>query len=339
MEEVPVPEVQDPEDAVVRVTASSICGSDLHILHGLMPGIEPGTIIGHEFVGVVERVGSSVTAVRPGDRVVGAAAVWCGRCRACRRGLRAACERSAIFGSGTLFGGLSGAQAEYVRVPFAGRCLSPIPRELSDEQVVFAGDIAPTAYSTVAGLSPSVRGVCGGDRVVVLGAGPVGLCAVASARLLGPRQIVVVDLQRYRLEMALQLGADAVVDASGEDVRSVVKTLTDGWGADYVVEAVGRQETLNDAVAIAAPGGVVAVAGIFQKPVSVNAPRITGKNLAVTMGFGDLARIGEIVGLICEGGLDLTPLITHRFALRDALTAYRLFDERAEGVIKIVLKP
>ncbi len=240
----PEPTLHDPEDAIVRVTAASICGSDLHVLHGLMPKMEPG-IIGHEFVGVVESAGSAVERFKPGDRVVGPAAVWCGRCRACRKGLPSACENGAIFGNGPLFGALEGAQADYVRVPYANVTLHPIPDGLSDERVIFAGDILPTGYSAVAGLAPGSRGVRPGDTVVIFGAGPVGLCAVASARVFDPARIIVVDMEEYRLEMASLLGADLVIDASTEDVRKLVKEATDGWGADYVVEAVGKQETLT----------------------------------------------------------------------------------------------
>ena len=315
LETVPEPALRGPDDAIVRVTAASICGSDLHVLHGLMPKMEPGAIIGHEFVGVVESVGSAVKRFKPGDRVVGPAAVWCGHCRACRKGLTSACENGAIFGNGPLFGDLDGAQADYVRVPFANVTLHSIPDGLSDERVIFAGDILPTGYSAVAGLAPGCRSVRQDNTVVIFGAGPVGLCAVASAKIFDPARIIVVDMEGYRLEMARRLGADLVVDASVEDVRKVVKDSTDGWGADYVVEAVGKQETLNNAVAVAAPGGVVSVVGVFQQPVSVNAPRMFAKNLTLTIGMGDLGRIQELIDLIAAGRLDLTPLLTHRLPL------------------------
>jgi alcohol dehydrogenase len=339
LEEAPEPIIQDQEDAIVRVTAASICGSDLHVVHGLMPNMEPGSIIGHEFTGVVDTVGSAVTKVKPGDRVVGPAAVWCGRCPACLCGMRSACERGGIFGSGPLFGDLVGAQAEYVRVPFSDTTLTPIPTTLSDEQVMFAGDILPTAYSAVVGLSPSVRGVQRGDTVVVFGAGPVGLCAVASARLFEPRRIIAVDMEEYRLAMASRLGADVVLDASAADVRRAIKEITEGWGAEYVIEAVGRQETLGNALAVAAPGGSVSVVGVFQKPVSVNAPRMLARNLTLTMGMGDLGHIGELVDLIAGGRLDLTPMITHHFPFADALRAYEIFEKRIDGAVKVLLIP
>jgi alcohol dehydrogenase len=339
LEEVPEPVIQTPEDAIVRVTGASICGSDLHVLHGLMPQMNEGAIIGHEFVGVVEAVGSAVEGFAPGDRVVGPAAVWCGKCRACKAGMLSACEHAAIFGNGPLFGALDGAQADLVRVPYAGVTLHHIPEGLSDEQVLFAGDILPTAYSAVAGLAPGSRGARPGDTVVIFGAGPVGLCAVASAKVFGPARIIVVDMEEYRLNMATRLGADIVVDASTDDVRKLVKEATAGWGADYVVEAVGKQETLNNAVAISAPGGVVSVVGVFQQPVSINAPRMLSKNTTITIGLGDLGRIQELIDLIAAGSLDLTPLITHRLPFADIMAAYDIFEKRTDGAIKILLTP
>ncbi|OFW61859.1 MAG: hypothetical protein A2133_02595 [Actinobacteria bacterium RBG_16_64_13] len=339
LEEVPDPVIADPEDAIVRVTTASICGSDLHVLHGLMPKMEPGSIIGHEFTGVVHAVGPAVRRFKPGDRVVGPAAVWCGRCRPCLRGLYSACERGAIFGNGPLFGDLVGAQADFVRVPFSDVTLQPIPGGLSDELVIFAGDILPTGYSAVVGLNPRGLGVQPGDTVVVFGAGPVGLCAVASARLFDPKQIIVADMEPYRLELATWLGADTVIDAAREDIRAVVKEITGGWGAEHVIEAVGRQETLGNAVAVAAPGGTVEVVGVFQQPVSVNAPRMMAKNVSLTMGMGDLGHIKELIGLIQSGRLDLTPLITHRMKLDEAVRAYEVFEKRSEGVVKILLEP
>jgi alcohol dehydrogenase len=338
-ETVPRPVLQGPRDAIVRVTAASICGSDLHVLHGLMPQMNEGAIIGHEFVGVVESVGDGVAGFAAGDRVVGPAAVWCGRCRACRAGLLSACENGAIFGNGPLFGDLDGAQADYVRVPFADVTLHHIPAGLSDEAVLFAGDILPTAYSALAGLAPGSRSPRPGDTIVVFGAGPVGLCAVASARVFDPARIIVVDMEEYRLEMAARLGADLVIDASVQDVRRIIKEATDGWGADYVVEAVGRQETLNNAIAVSAPGGVVSVVGVFQQPASINAPRMLAKNTTLTIGMGDLGRIQELIDFIAAGRLDLTPLITHRMSLDDVIAAYDIFEKRTDGAIKILLTP
>ena len=335
LEDVPEPVLEDPEDAIVRVTTTSICGSDLHIVHGLLPKMEPGRIIGHEFAGVISEVGSAVTRFKPGDRVLGPAAVWCGRCRACRKGIVSACERGATFGHGPLLGDLPGAQADYVRVPFSDITLQSVTAP--DDRIIFAGDILPTAYSAVVGLGPGGRGVRPGDNVVVFGLGPVGLCAVASARLFGPATIIAVDNLANRLATARALGADVTVDVATEDVRKVVRELTDGWGADYVVEAVGKEESLRNAVSVAAAGGVVSVVGAFQQPTTMNAPRMMAKNLTVAMGMGNLGRMRELVGVIETGRLDLTPLVTHRMSLDDAVRAYEIFDGRREGAIKILL--
>lgn len=336
LEQVPEPTIQDPEDAIVRVTTASICGSDLHIVHGHLPKMEPGRIIGHEFAGVVHEVGSAVAGFKPGDRVVGAAAVWCGRCRACQRGLYSACELGATFGHGPLLGDLPGSQADFVRVPFADHTLQSV--SAPDDQVIFAGDILPTGYSAVAGLTRGGRGAREGDYVVVFGLGPVGLCAVASARLFKPAKVIAVGNRAERLALAKKLGADETIDAAAtEDVRKVVRGLTGGWGADYVVEAVGKEESLENAVRVAAPGGVVSVVGAFQHPTQINAPRVQAKNVTVVMGMGDLGRMPELVMLIERGRLDVTPVVTHRLSFDDVIRAYEIFDKRLEGAIKILL--
>ncbi|NLO27239.1 MAG: alcohol dehydrogenase catalytic domain-containing protein [Actinobacteria bacterium] len=336
LEDVPEPVVQDPEDAVVRVTTASICGSDTHIVHGLLPKMEPGRIIGHEFCGVVHEVGGAVGRFKPGDRVVGAAAVWCGRCRACRRGLYSACERGATFGHGPLLGDLPGAQADYVRVPFADNTLQHVTAP--DDRIIFAGDILPTGYSAVAGLSPGGRGVREGDHVVVFGLGPVGLCSVASAKLFRPAKIIAVGNRAERLALAERLGADVTIDAAGtEDVRKAVRQHTDGWGADYIVEAVGKEESLENAIRVAAPGGVVAVVGAFQAPIKINAPRMQARNVTVAMGMGDLGAMPKLVKVIEDGELDVSPVVTHRMSLDDVIRAYEIFDKRLEGAVKILL--
>ena len=339
LQDVPRPVVQAPGDAVVRVTTTSICGSDLHILHGLMPGLLPGTIVGHEFTGVVEEVGADVTGVRPGDRVVAPAAVWCGSCRACRAGLPMKCERAQIFGCGAQFGDLDGAQAESVRVPFADVTLVPIPDGLTDEQVIFAGDILATAYTAVVGLTPRGGGVRAGDQVVVFGAGPVGLCAVACAKLFEPAQVIAVDREPYRLEVARRLGADQVIDAATTDARKAIRGLTEGWGADYTVEAVGRPETLTAGLLAAAPGGTVSVVGVFPEPVLVPIPRMMARNVSLSVGMGNLRHVRELVGLLGSDRLDLTPIITHRLPLDEVVRGYEIFEQKLDGAIKVLLRP
>jgi len=335
LEEVPEPVLQDAEDAIVRVTTTSICGSDAHIVHGLLPKMQPGRIIGHEFCGVVAEAGSAVGRFKPGDRVVGAAAVWCGRCRACRRGLFSACERGATFGHGPLLGDLPGAQADYVRVPFADNTLQPVAAP--DDRVIFAGDILPTGYSAAIGLAPGGRGVRKGDYVAVFGLGPVGLCSVASAKLFDPAKIIALDNRAERLAVAVRMGADVTIDVDSEDARTAIRQLTDGWGADYVIEAAGKEETLENAIRVAAPGAVVSVVGAFQHPIQINGPRMQAKNVTVVMGMGDLGRMGELIGSIERGRLDVTPVVTHRLSFADVIRAYDIFDTRSEGAIKILL--
>ena len=336
LEDVPEPVLVDAEDAIVKVTVASICGSDTHIVHGLLPKMEPGRIIGHEFAGVVTEVGSAVTKFKPGDRVVGAAAVWCGRCKACQRGMFSACERGATFGHGPLLGDLAGSQADYVRVPFANNVLQAVTAP--DDQVIFAGDILPTGYSAVAGLVPGGRGVKAGDIVVVFGLGPVGLCSVASAKLFNPAKVIAVGNRAERLALAQKLGADVVIDAAAtEDIRKALKVATEGWGADYIVEAVGKEESLENAIRAAAPGAVVSVVGAFQNPIKINAPRMQMRNVTVTMGMGDLGRMKELVDAIESGKLDVTPVVTHRMSFDDVIRAYEIFDKRLEGAIKILL--
>jgi len=339
LEDVPKPGVRDPEDVVVRVTLSSICGSDLHVLHGEMPGMEPGTVVGHEFTGVVEEVGAAVTEVVPGDRVLGPAAVWCGRCRACRRGLGMVCERRGILGCGSRFGNLAGAQAEFVRVPFANGTLEKIPPSLSDEQSIFAGDILPTAYSAAEGIAPGGRRIRTGDTVAVFGAGPVGLCAVACAKLFGPARVIAVDLEDDRLELASRLGADRTINASREDPKAIIRELTEGWGADFLIEAAGSPRTLATSLSVVAPGGTVSAVGVSQKPVEIPFPRLLNKNVSIQMGLGNLGHMGMLLGLIEAGRLDLTPLITHRLPLTEGVRAYEIFEQRLDGAVKVMLRP
>ncbi|GAB6173714.1 hypothetical protein JCM15765_31920 [Paradesulfitobacterium aromaticivorans] len=205
VDDVPKPVILGPEDAIIRVTTTCICGSDLHILHGDLP-VEPGTVIGHEFVGVVEEVGSAVTKVKPGDRVLSMAGVNCGHCHNCRSRLIFACENGGIFGCGPMFGNLQGVQAEYARVMYADETLEKIPEGLTDEQVIFVGDILATAYTGVMGVNPDGRGIQPGSVVAIFGAGPVGLCTVAVARLFGAFQIIVADMEESRLEVAIRGG-------------------------------------------------------------------------------------------------------------------------------------
>lgn len=338
VEDVPKPEIQGPEDAVMRVTTTAICGSDLHILHGFLP-VDPGTVIGHEFVGVVEEVGSAVTKVKPGDKVLSMAGVNCGRCRNCRNRLIFACENGGIFGCGPMFGNLPGVQAEYARVLYADETLEKIPEGLSDEQVLFVGDILATAYTGVVGVNPDGRGIQPGSVVAIFGAGPVGLCTVAVARLFGASRIIVSDMEAYRLEVAGRMGADNVINITQADPVASIMDITGGRGADLVVEAAGSREAFANCLAAAAIGGTVSVVGVISEPVEITFQQIIPKNITIQTGLANVIHTKRLVSLIQAGKLDLTPLITHRLPLEEAVRAYEIFDKKLDGAIKVILKP
>lgn len=338
VEDVPKPVIQGPEDAIVRVTTTAICGSDLHILHGFLP-VEPGTVIGHEFVGVVEEVGSAVTKVKPGDKVLSMAGVNCGRCRNCRNRLIFACENGGIFGCGPMFGNLQGVQAEYARVMYADETLEKIPEGLTDEQVLFVGDILATAYMGVVGVNPDGKGIQPGSVVAIFGAGPVGLCTVAVARLFGASQVIVLDMLDYRLEVARRMGADKVINITQADPVASIMDITGGQGADLVVEAAGSREAFLNCLAVASIGGTVSVVGVISEPVEITFQQIIHKNITIQTGLANVIHTKRLVSLIQAGKLDLTPIITHRLPLTEAVQAYEIFEKRLDGAIKVILKP
>ncbi|MHB8917272.1 MAG: zinc-dependent alcohol dehydrogenase [Desulfocucumaceae bacterium] len=329
VEDVPAPVIMEKRDVLVRVTTAAICGSDLHSLHGLT-GADPGTVLGHEFCGVVEEAGDGVSWLfKQGDRVLAAPQVACGRCYFCQRGMLSGCREMAIFGSGPLFGDLPGSQAQYIRVPFADVALLHIPVGLDDEDVIFTGDILSTAYMGIEGMSP-------GDTVAVLGAGPVGLMAVALARLHGASRVISIDPLEYRLQKAREMGADITVNPLREDPISAVYLSTGDIGADLVVEAVGTTDTFMNGMAMARTGGTFSALGIFSQPVEISNFDLL-KNLTVRTGLGNPYRMEKLLSLIQNRRLDLRPVITHRMPLDQAEEAYRMFDAREDNVIKILL--
>ena len=250
-DEVPDPRLEQPTDAIVRIDSSTICGTDLHILKGDVPEVQPGTILGHEAVGTVLEVGDAVTTLEPGDRVLVSCITSCGRCRFCKEGHYGLC----VGGGGWIFGHLiDGLQAEYARVPFADTSVHKIPKELTDEQVLFLADILPTAYE----VGVLNGGVGPGDTVAVVGAGPIGLAAIMTAKLFSPARIIAVDLADARLDKALEFGADKAVNNGVEDALERVKEWTGGLGADVAIEAVGVPATFELCTEIVRPGGRVA---------------------------------------------------------------------------------
>ncbi|MGV9288327.1 zinc-dependent alcohol dehydrogenase family protein [Streptomyces sp. NPDC003719] len=329
-EEVPDPEIDEPTDAVVRVDAVTICGTDLHILKGDVPEVRPGTVLGHEAVGEIVEVGGDVRTVRPGDRVLVSCITACGRCRYCREGAYGQCRG----GGGWILGHLiDGAQAEYVRVPYADLSVHPLPGAVTNEDAVMLADIFPTAYE-VGVLKGRVRP---GDTVVVVGAGPIGLAAIATARLFAPERVIAVDVAASRLEAARKLGAEVVADAR-EGPEQLVEDLTEGLGADVVVEAVGVPDTFETCTRMVRPGGHVANIGVHGKPVTLHLEDLWIKNVTITTGLVDTHSTPTLLRMATAGRLPLTQLMTHTFPLDRMEEAYDVFSRAADtGALKVVL--
>ncbi|MFF2214075.1 zinc-dependent alcohol dehydrogenase family protein [Streptomyces antibioticus] len=329
-EEVPDPAVKEPTDAVVRVDAVTICGTDLHILKGDVPEVRPGTVLGHEAVGEIVEVGSDVRTVRPGDRVLVSCISACGRCRYCRDSAYGQC----LGGGGWILGHLiDGTQAEYVRVPFADLSVHALPGAVDSKDAVLLADIFPTSYE-VGVLNGRVRP---GDTVAVVGAGPIGLAAIATARLFSPERIVAVDLAASRLEAAKRLGADAVADAA-EDPAQLIADLTDGLGADVVVEAVGVPESFELCTRMVRPGGHVANIGVHGKPATLHLEDLWIKNVTITTGLVDTYSTPTLLRMTAAGRLPTTQLVTHTFPLDRMEEAYDVFARAADtGALKVVL--
>lgn len=333
VEEVPEPVLAEPTDVILRVTSTAICGSDLHLYHGRIPGIEPGMVCGHEFVGEVVEVGSAVLDVAVGDRCVASMFSACGRCPACLAREHRRCWRFAMFGYGVAFGDLPGGQADYVRVPFADLTLATVPDGLSDDDVVLLSDILPTAYTALqrGGFRP-------GDVVAVVGAGPVGQLTAMCALLLGCSAVAVVDIVPERLKEAEALGA-VPVDATRVDPFDAVCDLTDNQGADLVVEAAGNQAALATALSVARINGRVVLVGILvDEAFPVSAGEVFLRGLSVTGVVGEpLQHRAELLRLVAAGRLDPARIVSHRLPLDQATAAYEMFDRREAR--KVVLHP
>lgn len=331
VEEKPEPEVRAADDAVVRVEASGICGSDLHIFHGRVP-VEQGFTIGHEFVGTVLAAGEDVERVAVGDRVLGCFHTACGTCVACLRGDYHRCDRGGIFGHGSNLGGLQGAQAEQILVPRANLTLRRVPEGVADEVALFAGDVMGTGFHAV-----EHAGMRSGDSVAVLGLGPVGLCAVQAARAGGAARVFAIDSVEARLEMAASFGATPV-HLSEEEPKKVVRAATEGRGVDVVVDAVGDPGPLAMAVSLARNAGTVSGVGAYAGMGEVPLGLAWLKGLTLRLGLANvIAHVDRVLALIEAGRLDPAPLVTHHMKLDDAAEAYDLYDRRE--ALKIVLTP
>lgn len=327
--EKPKPEVLDPKDAVVRVTLSSICSSDLHILHGAVPQAEVGITVGHEMVGVVDSVGTEVVNVKPGDRVAVNVETFCGECFYCRRGYVNNCTS----GGWMLGCRIDGGQAQYVRVPYADNGLTPIPDNVCDELALFVGDILATGY-----WAAKISEISKEDTVLIIGAGPTGLCTLECVQLYNPRQIVVCEADESRLEFVRRHYPDVNVVESAKCLE-VIKELTDNRGADRVIEVAGGEDTFELAWRCARPNAIVTIVALYEKEQILPLPWMYGKNLTFKTGGVDAFDCDKIMQLISEGKIDTTPLITHRYPLSRIREAYTLFANRADGVIKTAIHP
>ncbi len=329
----PLPRLRDEKDAIVRVTLSSICQSDIHIKHGSVPRAVPGTTVGHEFVGVVEEVGPGVKKLKPGMRVAANVETFCGECFFCKRGFVNNCTDK--NGGWALGCRIDGGQAPFVRVPFADNGLTPIPEGISDEKALFTGDILATGY-WAAGLGE----IQPADTVAVIGAGPTGMCTLMSCRLYSPATLIAIDTNEDRLQLAREKGlADVTLNPLTCDIEAEVKALTEGRGADTVLEVAGARNTFELAWRIARPNAVVCVVALYDEPQTIPLPDMYGKNLIFKTGGVDGNKCEEILKLIKAGRLDPSFLITHRYPLQDAMAAYELFEKKEDGVIKVALVP
>jgi alcohol dehydrogenase len=330
-DDVPDATIVQPTDAVVRVDAVTICGTDLHILKGDVATVSPGRVLGHEAVGTVVEVGPGVQRVAVGDRVLVSCISSCGVCRYCREGSYSQC----LGGGGWILGHrIDGTQAEYVRVPFADNSTHPIPDQVGDDQMILLADILPTAYE-VGVLNGKLRPA---DVVAIVGAGPIGLAAVLAAKLLSPSHIVVIDRVDARLDIARKIGADITINNADQDPAEVIESLTDGVGADVTMEAVGIPATFDLAVSLARPGGHIANIGVHGEPVTLHLEDLWIKNLTLTTGLVDTRSTPTLIKLVASRQIDTSSLVTHRFALSDIEQAYGVFSDAAtSGALKVLL--
>ncbi len=336
-EDVPPPRIQHPTDVVVRIETTTICGTDLHILKGDVPAVTPGRILGHEGVGVITEVGSAVTSLAVGDRVILSCIKSCGRCPFCKQGIFAHClgDEGAV-GVGWVFGHLiDGTQAEFVRVPYAETSVYKVPEGVTNQQGVLLSDILPTGFE----IGVQYGQTKPGDVVAVIGAGPIGLAVMMTAGLYGASKIIAVDLDANRVEQAMKFGATDGVNSGSADWKEKVMALTDGWGVDVAVEAVGIPETFEMATRIVRPGGHVANVGVHGKPVQLRLQDLWIHNITISMGLVNTNTTPMLLKLVAEGRLDVDAFVSHHFALDEMLAAYDTFGRAAETkALKVILQ-
>lgn len=323
------PGLKAPRDAIVRVTLGSICTSDLHIKHGSVPRALPGTTVGHEMVGIVEQVGADVTSIRPGDRVTVNVETFCGECFFCRHGYVNNCTDA--NGGWALGCRIDGGQAEYVRVPYADQGLNRIPDAVSDEQALFVGDVLATGF-----WAARISEITEKDTVLIIGAGPTGICTLLCVMLKHPRRIIVCEKSPERIRLVREHYPDVQV-VKPEDCREIVLRSSDHGGADVVLEVAGTDDTFRLAWECARPNAIVTVVALYDRPQVLPLPDMYGKNLTFKTGGVDGCDCAEILRLIEEGKIDTTPLITHRFPLNEIEEAYRIFENKLDGVMKVAV--
>ena len=327
--EKPKPRLKDPRDAIVRVTLGSICTSDLHIKHGSVPRALPETTVGHEMVGIVEQVGADVTSIRPGDRVTVNVETFCGECFFCRHGYVNNCTDA--NGGWALGCRIDGGQAEYVRVPYADQGLNRIPDAVSDEQALFVGDVLATGF-----WAARISEITEKDTVLIIGAGPTGICTLLCVMLKHPRRIIVCEKSPERIRLVREHYPDVQV-VEPKDCREFVLRSSDHGGADVVLEVAGTDDTFRLAWECARPNAIVTVVALYDRPQVLPLPDMYGKNLTFKTGGVDGCDCAEILRLIEEGKIDTTPLITHRFPLNEIEEAYRIFENKLDGVMKVAV--
>ncbi len=320
----------------MKLVASTICGTDLHILKGDVPEVEVGRILGHEGIGVITEIGTGVTQLKVGDRVILSCVSSCGRCTNCRIGLFSHClDPEGLAGIGWIFGYMiDGTQAEFVRVPFAETSLYPLPEGMSDAQGILLSDILPTGFE----IGVQYGDVQPGDVVAVIGSGPVGLSAVMTARLYGPAKVIAIDLDPARLQRATDFGASHVVNSGDADWRQQVLDLTDGAGVDVAIEAVGLPSTFTMATQIVRPGGSVANIGVHGKPVELALNQLWIKNIDISMGLVNTNTLAMLLKLVTQNLLPVDKFVTHEFSFDQMLEAYDVFSNAAEhDALKVLI--
>jgi alcohol dehydrogenase len=330
LQDMPKPALRDATDAIVRITKTTICGTDLHILKGDVPSVTKGRILGHEGTGVVEEIGSSVTRFHVGDRVIISCITACGKCENCRGGMCSHCEH----GGWILGNTIDGTQAEHVRIPWADTSLHAIPANADEESMVMLSDILPTGYECGV-LNGCVKP---GDTVAIVGAGPIGLAALLTARFYAPSDIIMIDVNEGRLDFAKKLGATMLIDSSYRHVVEKAMMMTHERGVDVAIEAVGVPETFELCQAIIASGGHIANVGVHSESVPLHLETLWLRNITITTRLVDAVTTPLLLKTVMSGKLDPKQLITHRFALHEAMSAYETFGNAArEHALKVIL--